>query len=191
MCMTMELFHLRAAFQSHSFHVLIVFLTLSNVLLLLTLLIIDEVERQSSHPPSESLVHASEGISIATLSLLSFFMLEIILTLIAFGPGYYWKQDPAWRIHLFDAIVVIVSFALEVSLHGSAQQFASLLIIFRLWRILKLVTITSNIMDERTAAALAEKEKENLELRREISRLQNIIDEKQGTHDETKDITII
>jgi voltage-gated hydrogen channel 1 len=46
---------------------------------------------------------------------------------------------PHASLHLFDAIIILVTFALEVFLGGKEQELAGLLIIFRLWRLVKLV----------------------------------------------------
>lgn len=43
------------------------------------------------------------------------------------------------RWHLVDAVVVISSLVLELSLHNLAQEVASLLVFFRLWRILRVM----------------------------------------------------
>ena len=42
-------------------------------------------------------------------------------------------------LHLFDAFVIIVTFLLEVVLKGRERELAGLLIILRLWRLVKLV----------------------------------------------------
>jgi hypothetical protein len=48
---------------------------------------------------------------------------------------------------LFDAAVVVSSFALELSLRGVAQEVASLLIFFRLWRIIRIMHGVAEAME--------------------------------------------
>ncbi|KAI8378977.1 hypothetical protein BD560DRAFT_324709 [Blakeslea trispora] len=67
------------------------------------------------------------------------FMLECVLCLIAFGPGYYWPGYPHWKLHVFDVLVVSTTFVLEVILKGKEREVAGLLIIFRLWRVVKII----------------------------------------------------
>ena len=86
--------------------------------------------------------------------------MEIPLTLWAFGLRYYnplskdvphsskmprcsintateISESPGF--HLFDAFVIISSFILDVVLRGRERELAGLLILLRLWRLIKLV----------------------------------------------------
>lgn len=81
-----------------------------------------------------------------SLAITTLFLVEIPVTLWASGPEYY---NPFGRVthatlHLFDALVIVITFVLEVILRGKEQELASLLIILRLWRLVKLVGGTSN-----------------------------------------------
>lgn len=42
-------------------------------------------------------------------------------------------------LHLFDAIIVVTTFVLEFALKGKERELIGLLVIFRLWRLVKLV----------------------------------------------------
>ena len=42
-------------------------------------------------------------------------------------------------MHFFDAVVIITTFVLEVVLRGRERELAGLLIVLRLWRLVKLV----------------------------------------------------
>lgn len=42
-------------------------------------------------------------------------------------------------LHLFDAVVIVTTFVLEIVLRGKERELASLLIVLRLWRLVKLV----------------------------------------------------
>ena len=50
-----------------------------------------------------------------------------------FGP------TPHAGLHAFDALVIVTTFTLEVALRGKEKELAGLLIILRLWRLVKLV----------------------------------------------------
>ncbi|KAG0370432.1 hypothetical protein BC939DRAFT_434748 [Gamsiella multidivaricata] len=120
--------------ESHRAHILILVLTAIDVLLVIcqiaaTLLGLDN--SKEAEWVLELFAHASLGI-------VTFFVLEIILKAFAFGPGYFWKNTPHGVLHLLDALIIIISFLLEVFLKGAEQELGSLLIIFRLWRIIKL-----------------------------------------------------
>ncbi|KAK3816063.1 MAG: hypothetical protein J3Q66DRAFT_191970 [Benniella sp.] len=73
-----------------------------------------------------------------SLAIVSLFTLEVLLKIFAFGPRYFWKGTRHGVLHLLDAIIILISFLLEIFLHGAAQELTSLLIIFRLWRVVKL-----------------------------------------------------
>lgn len=80
-------------------------------------------------------------VSHISLGVTSAFLTEIILALFAFGPQYYnpFGGTSQATLHLFDALVIITTFVLEVVLRGKEQEIAALLIILRFWRIVKLV----------------------------------------------------
>lgn len=69
------------------------------------------------------------------------FLLEVLLTLFTFGFAFYdpFGQTIHGGLHLFDAIVIVCTFIIEVFLRGRERELASLLIVLRLWRLVKLV----------------------------------------------------
>lgn len=115
----------------------------------------------------EIVVHTSLGIT-------SFFMLEIPLAVWAFGPNYY---NPFGRVlhaplHFFDAVIIVTTFVLEVVLRGRGRELAGLLIVLRLWRLLKLVggvAIGAGEIEEEDARKLAEALDELERVRTELS----------------------
>lgn len=75
-----------------------------------------------------------------SITITTFFLVEIPLTLWSLGPSYYNPfKVPHASLHLFDALIVIVTFVLEFVLKGRERELAGLLIILRLWRLVKLV----------------------------------------------------
>ncbi|KAF9103831.1 hypothetical protein BGX27_010339 [Mortierella sp. AM989] len=120
--------------ESKRAHIIIIILTALDILLVIaqiavTLLGLDN--HKGAHVAVEILAHFS-------LAIVTLFMVEIILKVFAFGPRYFWKSTPHGLLHLADALIIIISFALEISLSGAEQELGSLLIVFRLWRLIKL-----------------------------------------------------
>ena len=69
------------------------------------------------------------------------FLIEIPLTLWSIGSEFYnpYGRFPHASLHIFDAIIILTTFVLEVVLRGKERELAGLLVILRLWRLLKLV----------------------------------------------------
>jgi len=76
-----------------------------------------------------------------SLAITTFFLLEIPLALWAFGVQFYVPFCGVTHapLHLFDAIIIISTFVLEFVLQGKERELVELLVILRLWRIVKLV----------------------------------------------------
>ena len=75
-------------------------------------------------------------------------MVEIPLTVWSLGIQWYnpWSRVIHSWLHLFDAAVIVATFVLEVTLRGRDSEFAALLVILRLWRIVKLVAGVSKLI---------------------------------------------
>ncbi|GBC03452.1 hypothetical protein RclHR1_05130004 [Rhizophagus clarus] len=67
------------------------------------------------------------------------FVVEVILKLFIFGIRYFIKV-PHWPLHLFDALIIITTFLLDFFLSGKQREVAGLLILFRLWRLIKVLS---------------------------------------------------
>ncbi|BGP14535.1 hypothetical protein JCM10213v2_002484 [Rhodosporidiobolus nylandii] len=80
-----------------------------------------------------------EVFDVLSLLITGTFCLEIPLDLLAFGPAHDLSVRHHW-LHCFDALVVIVAFVLEIVLKGAEKDVASLVIILRLWRLVKLLS---------------------------------------------------
>ncbi|KAJ7710014.1 hypothetical protein B0H17DRAFT_915528, partial [Mycena rosella] len=116
-------------------------------------------------------------LSHISLGITAVFLLEIPLTLWALGLRFYnpLGSVPHAGLHLFDAFIILTTFVLEVVLKGREQELAGLLIILRLWRLVKLVggvSVGVGEIGEEDAIRAAEAEaevdtlkKENADLR--------------------------
>jgi voltage-gated hydrogen channel 1 len=81
-----------------------------------------------------------EILSHISLGITTLFLIEIPLAVWAFGFGFYnptVTRAGGW--HILDATVIAGTFTLEVILRGKERELASLLILLRLWRLVKLV----------------------------------------------------
>ncbi|KAK4520095.1 uncharacterized protein ATC70_008225 [Mucor velutinosus] len=91
-----------------------------------------------SHKASYLLI-AFEMAEVISITICFLFLVECLLSLIAFGPKYYLPGWPHWKLHVFDAAVVATTLVLEVGLKGKEREIAGLLIILRLWRVVKII----------------------------------------------------
>lgn len=79
-------------------------------------------------------------LSHISLGITTLFLIEIPLAVWAFGFGFYNPtRTRAGGWHLLDATVIVGTFTFEVILRGKERELASLLILLRLWRLVKLV----------------------------------------------------
>ncbi|KAI0957388.1 hypothetical protein AcW1_005796 [Taiwanofungus camphoratus] len=131
-----------------------------------------------------------------SLAINTLFLIEIPLAIWAFGVRYYNPLGGVLHapLHLFDAVVILTTFILEVVLKGRESQLASLLVVLRLWRLVKLVqgiAVGAGELEEENAMILAEtrKELEDLivtlaEVREENQKLRARLTwlENRGTH---------
>jgi len=106
-----------------------------------------------------------EVLSHISLGITTFFLIEIPLSIYALGLTFYNPFGPVPHavLHLFDALIIMTTFILEVVLRGREQELASLLIILRLWRLVKLVggvAVGVGEVEEATVKELQETKRE-------------------------------
>jgi len=106
----------------------------------------------------EVLAHISLGIT-------TLFLVEIPLSLWAFGLQFMNPFGPVLHagLHFFDTIIIMTTFTLEVILRGKERELAGLLVILRLWRLVKLVggvAVGAGEIEEETIKALEETKSE-------------------------------
>jgi voltage-gated hydrogen channel 1 len=82
-----------------------------------------------------------EVLSLISTVITTLFLVEIPLTLWSLGLEFYNPRGrvPHAILHVFDAVIIVTTFVLEVVLRGKERELAGLLVILRLWRLLKLV----------------------------------------------------
>ncbi|KAI0328543.1 hypothetical protein GY45DRAFT_991083 [Cubamyces sp. BRFM 1775] len=116
-----------------------------------------------------------------SLVITTLFLAEIPITVWALGWQYYNPVGPVTHaaLHFFDAAVILTTFVLEVGLRGRERELASLLVILRLWRLVKLVqgiAVSAGELDERQAEELS---KTRHKLRDALQSLQSLRQENQ------------
>lgn len=112
-----------------------------------------------------------EVLAHISLVITTLFLIEIPLTLWAFGAEFYnplGKVTHA-RFHLFDAAIILTTFVLEVVLKGRERELAGLLIVLRLWRLIKLVGGVAVGTSELAEEELAETREELAQTRAALS----------------------
>jgi len=112
-----------------------------------------------------------------SLVITTLFLIEIPLSLWALGFQHLNPFGPAPHasLHLFDALVIVTTFTLEVTLRGKEQELAGLLVILRLWRLVKLVggvAVGVGEIDEATMELLEETRRELEKTKAELATAQ-------------------
>lgn len=158
---------LRKFLLSGVYHISVIVLTIVDIMVTFTAIMVDDVHGDN---PTHHEERIHEGLALTSLTIISIFVLEILLTVVAFGPSHF-HTGAGWQIRLFDAIIVCVGFALELSLHGEAKDIAGIILVFRLWRLCMLVTASIEMYGEGLHEQIEKLTLENEELRAEIRRL--------------------
>jgi len=113
-------------------------------------------------------------LSHISLVITSLFLVEIPLTLWALGLQHVNPFGPVPHafLHLFDWIIIITTFILEVVLRGKEQELAGLLVVLRLWRLVKLVggvAVGAGELEEENAHILAETKQQLEDVKAQLS----------------------
>ncbi|KAJ3089217.1 hypothetical protein HK102_006919 [Quaeritorhiza haematococci] len=156
---------IRAFLESRQTQTVVLSLVIFDVLIVVFQLLISlftsaEEEGHVYHP----ILVWMEWVSIGILAL---FMMEIGAKLHVFGKRRYTED---W-LEAFDAIVIIASFALQLILHGIAEKTAGLLIVLRVWRVVRIIAAVGNAVEENFQLNVARLEEENKELEDKIAEL--------------------
>ncbi|ROV92372.1 hypothetical protein VMCG_09153 [Cytospora schulzeri] len=149
--------------QKHYFTLGLVALDVSCLLadLFIALIDCDERIKNDAWVPG-----VREGLEIAGLVFSCLFMVELIMCLWAFGFEYL----KSW-FHLFDALIIVASFLIDCLTRGIVEEVASLVIILRLWRFVKIIeemSVGASEKMEDIEMKAEQLEEENAELKREL-----------------------
>lgn len=124
---------LAKSLECHTAHIVVIVLTLFDLTLVITDLSLFTFFPNDETRP-ESVEKVEEVFSWTSVGILSLFTIEQILKLAVFGFTYFYSF---W--HFLDAFVIIASLILEVLLRGPARETAALLVVFRMWRLVRVM----------------------------------------------------
>ncbi|RGP59541.1 voltage-gated hydrogen channel 1 [Fusarium sporotrichioides] len=109
---------------------------------------------------------------IAGLLFSCLFVAELIACIWAFG----WDYFNSW-FHCFDAFIVVAGFITDVALRGVIEEVASLIVVMRLWRVVKIIEelgLGAQEQTEELSERLEECKKENEVLRKQLDELRGV-----------------
>ncbi|KAG6814306.1 hypothetical protein H0H92_013431 [Tricholoma furcatifolium] len=163
--------------ESRCLHAFVIFLIALDAACVLADLSYTVLSPECGEMPGE-LPDWLEVLAQISLAITSLFLVEIPLAVWAFGPGFFnpFGTVVHGALHLFDAFVIIITFVLEFGLKGREAELAGLLIIFRLWRLVKLVggvAVGAGELEEETIKKLAETIEELRNVKTELSASQS------------------
>ncbi|TFY82566.1 hypothetical protein EWM64_g1456 [Hericium alpestre] len=183
------------ALESSTFHKLVIFLIVVDAACGLTDLAYTLLSDTCEAPAGPDAPWWLEVLSDISTGITTIFLVEIPLSLWALGLQFYnpFGCVPHASLHLFDGIIIVTTFVLEVILRGKERELASLLIILRLWRLIKVVggvavgageleeedvkeLIRVKMELETTQSALSNASRENDALRQRLARWENTND---------------
>lgn len=106
--------------------------------------------------PGEDSPEWLEVLSQISLTITTLFLIEIPLTWWSLGFQFMnpFGPVPHASLHLFDAVIIVTTFTLEFILGGREEELAGLLVILRLWRLVKLVGGVAVGVDELEATTV-------------------------------------
>lgn len=168
----------RRFLSSHTQHYTVLLLVALDLLGIFADIIINLYQCDAVLPPSPGWSRARDGLGLAGLVFSCAFMLELILSIWAFGWGYF----HSW-FHIFDAAVIVAGFVTDVLLHGVLEEVASLVVVLRLWRFFKIIEeigVGAEEQMEGLQLRIEELVRENEDLRTEVKRRGGVVDEESG-----------
>ncbi|KAF3760857.1 hypothetical protein M406DRAFT_358374 [Cryphonectria parasitica EP155] len=149
-------------------HYLIMALVALDVSCLLADILIALIDCDSRIQDDKWVPDVREALEHAGLVFSCLFLVELLLCLWAFGIDYL----KSW-FHIFDALVIIASFLIDILTRGVVEEVGSLVIILRLWRFVKIVeelSVSASEQMEDLEMKVEQLEKENADLKGELKK---------------------
>ena len=133
---------LKHFFHGKLFHMLLTILIVIDLIIVLTDIVVIMIHCDDIPHHIEEMLHVFFYISVTILSV---FFIELCLQMYAFGI-IKWMKD---CLHVFDLCIVTSTLIAEILLHGNpkAEGIVGLLIGFRLWRLVRVVHVTTEALD--------------------------------------------
>lgn len=162
---------LRKLFSSHRFQVVIICLVILDALLVLAELLLD---LKIIEPDEED--YAVTAFHYMSFAILVFFMLEIFFKIFVFRLEFFHH-----KFEILDAIVVVVSFVLDLILLFKNHHFEALglLILLRLWRVARIINGIIISVKTRSERQILRLKQINIQLATKIQHLEFSCSEKE------------
>lgn len=162
---------LRKLFSSHRFQVIIICLVILDALLVLAELLLD---LKIIEPDKKNYV--VKAFHYMSFAILVFFMLEIFFKIFVFHLEFFHH-----KFEILDAIVVVVSFVLDLILLFKKHQFEALglLILLRLWRVARIINGIIISVKSRSERQILRLKQINIQLATKIQHLEFSCSEKE------------
>ncbi|XP_007189569.1 voltage-gated hydrogen channel 1 isoform X2 [Balaenoptera acutorostrata] len=162
---------LRKLFSAHRFQVIIICLVVLDALLVLAELVLD---LKIIQPDKNN--YAARVFHYMSIAILTFFMMEIFFKIFVFRLEFFHH-----KFEILDAIVVVVSFVLDVVLLFREHEFEALglLILLRLWRVARIINGIIISVKTRSERQLLRLKQINIQLATKIQHLEFSCSEKE------------
>ncbi|XP_006865482.1 PREDICTED: voltage-gated hydrogen channel 1 [Chrysochloris asiatica] len=162
---------LRKLFSSHRFQVIIICLVVLDALLVLAELILD---LKIIQPDRNN--YAAKVFHYMSIAILTFFMMEVFFKIFVFRMEFFHH-----KFEILDAIVVVVSFILDIVLLFREHEFEALglLILLRLWRVARIINGIIISVKTRSERQLLRLKQINIQLAAKIQHLEFSCSEKE------------
>lgn len=156
---------MRKLFQSHKFQILIVCLVILDAILVLGELLLD---LKIIHPDKDEI--APKVFHYLSLSILTLFLVEVSFKLFVYRREFFHH-----KFEVLDAIVVIVSFVLDIVLLFREHEFEALglLILLRLWRVARIINGIILSVKTRSEQQVSKLKQANLQLTVKVQHLES------------------
>lgn len=135
---------MRKVFHNPITHLIIIAFIVLDIAILLVVLLVDinviqvraETEEDEEHLREE----LEDGLHYAALTIISLFVVEVVIKIYIEGKHFF---SDKWEV--FDAIVIFVTFGLDLALafspvSSAVRDSVALLVFLRLWRVVKIMT---------------------------------------------------
>lgn len=162
---------LRKLFSAHRFQVIIICLVVLDALLVLAELVLD---LRIIQPDKNN--YAPRVFHYMSLAILTFFMTEIFFKILVFRLEFFHH-----KFEILDAIVVVISFILDIVLLFREHEFEALglLILLRLWRVARIINGIIISVKTRSERQLLRLKQINIQLATKIQHLEFSCSEKE------------
>nr|XP_020658313.1 voltage-gated hydrogen channel 1 [Pogona vitticeps] len=156
---------MKKLFQTHKFQILVVCLVILDAVLVLGELLF---ELKIIHPDKDDI--APKVFHYLSLSILTLFLVEVSFKLFAYRLEFFHH-----KFEVLDAVVVIISFVLDIVVLFREHEFEALglLILLRLWRVARIINGIILSVKTRSEQQVSKLKQANLQLTVKVQQLES------------------